>query len=78
MGIKSLVMSSVVVLETGLGLETGLETIFCRSWSRLGIEGNLTRSCLGLGLGGLGFFEQDRSRPSLIEFGLVFCVLGGF
>jgi len=36
---------SVVVLKTGLGLET-------KSWSGLGLDGICTRSCLGLRLRG--------------------------
>lgn len=41
--------------------------LFKGSWSRLEINGIFTRSCLGLGLGGLGIFDQDRSRPGQRE-----------
>ena len=43
-------LPSVVVLKIGLGLKT----TFLGSWSCLGIGSIFTRSCLGLGLGGLG------------------------
>ena len=53
---------SVVVLETGLGLETSLET----SLFRLGL--GLELSGLGLDLGlepsGLGFFGRDQHETS--------------
>ncbi len=57
--------ASVVVLEIGL------EPIFLGSWSCLGLEGFFTWSCLGLGRAGLGFSEQDQSRPSLFVHALV-------
>ena len=54
--------ASVVVLETGLGLETSLET----SLFRLGL--GLELSGLGLDLGlepsGLGFFGRDQHETS--------------
>ena len=54
------IMSSVVGLETGLGLETSLETI--TFFLGLGLD----PSSLGLGLkhSGLGFFGRDQPRPA--------------
>ena len=58
------VLISVVVLETGLGLETSLET----SLFRLGLGLGLELSGLGLDLGlepsGLGFFGRDQHETS--------------
>ncbi len=60
------IYGSVVALEIGLGLETGLRAPFWRSWSRLGIKRILTQPCLGLGHRGLKFFDHDQSRPQKI------------
>ena len=54
------VKGRVVVLESGLGLETGLETDFSMTRSRLGLAYNWTRTWLGLGPWSR---SRDRSRP---------------
>ncbi len=56
---------SVVALKISLGLENGLETTFLKSWSCLCVDSIFTRSCLSLGLAGLGIFPQDKLRPQL-------------
>ena len=51
----------LVVLETGLGLKTGLKTTFLWSWSCHGLDSLWSRSCLGLGSLGLAMSRTGRA-----------------
>lgn len=54
-------LNRLVVLETGLKTKTGLKTTFSWSWSRHGLDGLWSWSCLGLGSLGLAMSRTCRT-----------------